>query len=303
MTRSVIQPLESYRLKQYAIPVLCYICGAENTFDSECCAHCLAPMALAHQAADQGAKPRMLAVVGASAVGKTVYLGVLMDMLSRWPGNLQVLARGAFSITLQQTTLAALSRCRFPEKTPNDPDQWNWVHCQIRDDKHQKPFELILPDMAGEAVLEEVEHPHTYRVVRAFLQKCDGVLILADALKLVEGGRDQEHFTMKLISYFSELEKESKRGWRTQPVAVVFTKSDLCQQCADDPYKFARQHAPGLWQQCLQRFDKHRFFASGVAGTCVSCIERGQGRINMPLRIEPHGIIEPFQWLLENTIE
>ncbi len=303
MTKSVIQPLESYRLAQYAVPVPCYICGSENTFDSEFCGHCLAPLALAHQAAGQSVMPRMIAVIGASAVGKTVYLGVLMDMLSRLPDRLQILARGAFSITLQQTTLAALSRCRFPEKTPNDPDQWNWVHCQIRDGNRREPFELILPDMAGEAVLQEVEHPHTYRVVRKFLQKCDGVLLLVDAWKIAEGGRDQEHFTMKLISYFSELEKDSKHGWKDQPVAVVFTKSDLCQECADDPDHFARQHAPGLWQQCNQRFDRHRFFAAGVAGTCVSYSQRGQSRVNIPLRIEPHGIIEPFEWLLNNTLE
>ena len=302
MTKSVIQPLESYRLAQYAVPVPCYICGSENTFDSEFCAHCLAPMALAHQAADQGIRPRMVAVIGASAVGKTVYLGVLMDMLSRLPDRLHILARGAFSITLQQTTLSALSRCRFPEKTPNDPDQWNWVHCQIRGCDKREAFELILPDMAGEAVLQEVEHPHTYRVVRKFLQKCDGVLLLVDALKIAEGGRDQEHFTMKLISYFSELKKESKHGWQEQPVAIVFTKSDLCHECADDPADFARQHAAGLWQQCNQRFNRHKFFASGVAGACVSCTERGQVRLNIPLRIEPHGIIEPFEWLLKNTL-
>ncbi|MBN2293749.1 MAG: GTPase domain-containing protein [Pirellulales bacterium] len=302
MTKSVIQPLESYRLAQYAVPVPCYICGSENTFDSEFCAHCLAPLALAHQANSQGAMPRMIAVIGASAVGKTVYLGVLMDMLSRLPDRMQILARGAFSITLQQTTLSALSRCRFPQKTPNDPDQWNWVHCQIRGGTKHGSFELILPDMAGEAVLQEVEHPHTYRVVREFLRKCDGVLLLVDALKIAEGGRDQEHFTMKLISYFSELEKDTKYGWEEQPVAVVFTKSDLCPECADDPNNFAQQQAAGLWQQCKQRFNRYRFFAAGVAGTCVSCEQRGEGRVNVPLRIEPHGIIEPFEWLLKNTL-
>ena len=54
----------------------------------------------------------MIAVFGASGVGKTVYLGMLMDMLSRQTERLQLLARGAFSITLQQTTVAALSRVR-----------------------------------------------------------------------------------------------------------------------------------------------------------------------------------------------
>ncbi len=38
---------------QYAVPIPCYICEAENTFDAEFCRHCLAPMALAHQASSQ----------------------------------------------------------------------------------------------------------------------------------------------------------------------------------------------------------------------------------------------------------
>ena len=80
----MIQPLESYRLAEYAIPIPCYICEGENTYDSEFCRHCFAPMALAHQANSQKIRPRMLAVVGASGAGKTVYLGMLMDMLTLW---------------------------------------------------------------------------------------------------------------------------------------------------------------------------------------------------------------------------
>ena len=63
MSKSVIQPLESYRLAEYAVPMPCYICGTDNTFDSEFCTHCQAPMALAHQANSQKVKPSMVAVV------------------------------------------------------------------------------------------------------------------------------------------------------------------------------------------------------------------------------------------------
>ena len=73
----------------------------------------------------------MIAAIGPSGAGKTVYLGMLTDMLSRQDDDLQLLARGAFSIKLQQHTMAALARCEFPHKTPNEPDRWNWVHCQV----------------------------------------------------------------------------------------------------------------------------------------------------------------------------
>ena len=152
MTKATIQPLESYRLVQYVVPIPCYICEAENTYDAEYCHLCLAPMALSHQANSQNVHPQMVAVMGASGVGKTVYLGMLMDMLSRQADKMQVLTRGAFSITLQQTTISALSRCSFPRKTPNEPDHWNWVHCQVRRPDQRQDMELLMPDMAGEAI-------------------------------------------------------------------------------------------------------------------------------------------------------
>jgi len=298
MTKSVIVPLESYRLMEYAVPIPCYVCEGENNFDAEFCRYCAAPMALAHQAKTQKVEPAMVATVGASGVGKTVYLGMLMDMLSRQPDKLQLLARGAFSITLQQTTLAALARCEFPGKTPNEPDRWNWVHCQIRRPRHRRRVELIVPDMAGEAVAQEIEHPHTFRVIRSFLSKCSGALILIDGPRLRGGGREQDYFTMKLISYLGEL-SDRDDGWARKPVALVFTKSDQCETCEADPETYAETRATGLWQQCRERFGCHKFFAARVAGACALRDVPGEGRAHVPLRIEPHGIVEPFLWVID----
>lgn len=299
MTKSVIQPLESFRLAQYAVPIPCYICNADNTFDAEFCTHCLAPMALAHQANCQKIRPQMIAVVGAADAGKTVYLGMLMDMLSRQPDQMQLLARGAFSITLQQTTLSALAHCEFPPKTPNEPDRWNWVHCQIRRAHKRQPMELIMPDMAGEALLEEVDHPHTFRVIRSFLRKSTGALVLIDTVRLKEGTPEHDHFTMKLLSCLSELDNDAKRGWAKRPLALILSKADRCEECLEDPANYAKAHAAGLWQYCRERFTCHRFFAAGVAGACTWRDSLSEGRVQVPLRIEPHGIIEPFEWLLE----
>src|SRR5687768_12379804 len=173
--------MDSYRLAKYAVQVPCYICEQGNTFDAELCRHCFAPMALAHQANTQKLFPTMLATIGSSGVGKTVYLGILMDMLSRQKDRLHMLARGAFSINLQQFTTTALARGEFPDKTPNEPDRWNWVHCQVQSARRKRPIELIMPDMAGEAILEEVNHPHSYQVIRSLLVKSGGLLVLVDA--------------------------------------------------------------------------------------------------------------------------
>lgn len=299
MTKNAILPMESCRLTQYAMPVPCYICETGNTYDAEFCSHCYAPMALAHQANSQSIRPRLIAAIGASDAGKTVYLGMLMDMLSRQPDRLQLLARGAFSITLQQITVFSLTHCEFPQKTANEPDRWNWVHCQVRRCDRKEASELIMPDMAGEAVLQEVDHPYSYRLIRAFLQRCMGALIFADAVKLQDGRLEQDHFTMKLLSYLGELNGDWKNGVARLPVALVLTKADQCEECLEDPEGFARSHASGLWHQCQERFRCHRFFATGVAGACGYRDLGKFGRAMVPLRIEPRGIVEPFLWLLE----
>jgi hypothetical protein len=287
--------------------VPCYICGEDNAHDAELCRHCSAPMALAHQAKTQGILPRMLATLGNSGAGKTVYLGMLLDMLSRQPDRLQVLARGAFSIKLQQLTVAALSRCQFPQKTPSEADRWNWVHCQIRSASQRRPAELIVPDVAGEAIVEEVDHPFSHRAIRALLVKCSGAMLLVDAHRLQEGSLEQDFFTMKLLCYLSELaeaESKTRRGkgpppWPERPLAVIFTKADECERCFDDPAEYARQHVPGLWQFCRERFRNVHYFASGVAGACAVRNIPYEGRLRVPLRIEPRGITEPFEWLVK----
>ncbi|MGA2259034.1 MAG: hypothetical protein ABSG53_30555, partial [Thermoguttaceae bacterium] len=134
MTRGALQPMKSSEIAGSALPVLCYVCEAANTRDAEYCFRCSAPMALAHQALGQTVRPKMVAVLGPSGSGKTVYLGMLLDMLSRQPQRLQILARGAFSIGLQQTTVSALARCEFPAKTGTEPECWNWMHCEIHRD-------------------------------------------------------------------------------------------------------------------------------------------------------------------------
>jgi hypothetical protein len=303
MTKAVVQPLESYRLVQYIVPIPCYICQADNTFDAEYCHVCLAPMALAHQANSQNIKPRMVAVIGASGVGKTVYLGMLMDMLSQPTEDIQALARGAFSISMQQNTISALACCSFPRKTPNEPDRWNWVHCQVRRPGQRQDMEILMPDMAGEAIFEEVEHPHSYRIIGQFLRKSAGAMVLIDSCQLKEGGRDQDFFCMKLLSYLSELDTENRHGWQQQPVALILTKTDYCEECQEDPTEFARTHAAGLWQLCQERFSRHRFFAANVSGACLPCDTLTEGRLYFPLRIEPHGIVEPFKWLVERLEE
>ena len=203
-------------------------------------------------------------------------------------------------MSLQQLTISALANCEFPNKTPNEPDRWNWIHCQVLSSKKRHPTELIMPDLSGEAILEEIDHPHTYPVIRAFLSKCVGALILVDAVRLVAGEKDQDYFAMKMLSYLGEMDEDPKTGWPGRPISLIFTKADQCETCFDNPLEFARKNAPGLWQHCERRFPRSRFFAAGVAGSCAFQMELGGAR-QVPLRVEPRGVIEPFEWLVDEV--
>ena len=92
MTSKGVLPMDSYRLAQYSVQVPCFICEGGNSFDAEVCRHCQAPMALAHQANVRKLQPQLVATIGSADAGKTVYLGMLTDMLSRASDDLQLLA-------------------------------------------------------------------------------------------------------------------------------------------------------------------------------------------------------------------
>ena len=277
---NVIIPLDSYRLAQYTAQVPCYICSGPNTFDAELCRHCYAPMALTHQANTQHVLPQMIATIGADRRrqnGLSRHAHRHAFAARRTPANSR---RGAFSISLQQNTVKALSRCEFPQKTPNEPDRWHWVHCQVRMKQRKRPLELIMPDMAGETILHETDHPNSYPVIRSLLLQCAGVIVLVDAARIAEGQSDQDFFTMKLLSYLMELDSDRKRGWPNRPVAVIFSKSDQCEECFNDPAGFARKQAPGVWQQCQERFQTTQVFRVGRGGGLhvATGVRRGRRR-------------------------
>jgi hypothetical protein len=242
-------------------------------------------------------RPKIVGVLGPSGVGKTVYLGMLLDMLARGAEDLHGLARGPFSLELHRNTVLALERQRFPEKTPSEPDRWKWVHCEISTPKKGHVFDIVTPDVAGESVLHELSAPKSNPTIRAVISKCSGMVVLADILQVVADGQGQELFAMQLISYLASL-RPGKRQRVKIPVAIIFTKADLCEDSVRDPESFAKSNAPGLWKLCQSRLDKYRFFFSGVAGSSAQLVDRDGIESLVPLRVEPRGIIEPFSWLL-----
>jgi hypothetical protein len=281
---------------QPASKTACPMCGGGVVGDSGC-GRCFAPAEVIESITARDKPPRFLGVLGPSGVGKTVYLGMLLDLLSRGAGGLQGLARGPFSLQLHRTLVLALERQRFPDKTPTEPDRWQWVHCEVSSGRRGPAFDVVTPDVAGEAVMAEIERPGANPTVKALIARCAGLVILVDILHVVAEGQEQELFAMQLISYLNSL--RSGRGRTIDiPVALVFTKADLCEEPIQDAAAFARANASGLWRLCEARLRQFRFFCSGVAGACGRLIDQDGNEALVPLRVEPRGIIEPFSWLL-----
>jgi hypothetical protein len=276
----------------------CPLCGSHVGGDA--CTRCYAPRDVIQSILARDQAPRYVGVLGPSGVGKTVYLGMLLDLLAHGAAGLHGVARGTFSLTLHRNVMLALESQRFPEKTPSEPDRWHWVHCEVAGGRRKEPcVDLVTPDVAGEAVMAELERPGSNLTIRALLLRCAGMIVLIDTAEVVVGGQGQEMFAMQLVTYLDSLHVNRNRKVEV-PVSLVFTKADLCEEPIDDPDAFARAHAPALWRLCQARLKHFRFFRSGIAGSCGRLVEPDGRECLVPLRVEPSGIIEPFAWLLSH---
>ena len=285
----------SYSRASQELP--CPLCGGHAPTGHPC-ATCSLPYRVIESILNRSSPPRFLGVVGPTGVGKTVYLGMLVDLLARGACGLHGLAQSPFTLSLHRNLVLALERQRFPEKTPIESDQWDWVHCAIYAGKNKTPYDIVTPDVAGEAVAGELENPGSYKTIRALIGGCAGLVVLVDVLEVIEDGQGQELFAMQLISYLDALRPGKRNRKIDVPVAIVFTKTDLCDEWSRDPATFARANAPALYTQCQTRLQRYSFYFSGVAGSTGRLIDRNGQVMLVPLRIEPRGIVEPFAWLI-----
>jgi Double-GTPase 2 len=275
----------------------CQLCGGLCR-DGDGCTECRLPSKVNESILSRPAAPRFLGVLGPSGVGKTVYIGMLLDLLARGACGLHGLAQSPFTLSLQRNVILALERQRFPEKTPVESDRWDWVHCAVHAGKSKAPYDIVTPDVAGEAVMGELENPNSYRTIRALIGRCAGLVILIDVVQAIADGQGQELFAMQLISYLDAL--KPKKGHRKidVPVAIVFTKTDLCDEWICGPDAFAKAHASALENQCRTRLERYSFYFAGVAGSTGRLVAGDRQEMLVPLRIEPRGIVEPFAWMI-----
>ncbi len=280
----------------------CVTCHTQLIASGRACPTCGTPMQVSKSFRNQGYRGKLITVLGASSAGKTVYLGMLMDMLSKSHNGLRGVPNGSFSMDIQDETIRAFENRRFPEKTPSEADHWNWVHCEAFDERNPKRrVEIITPDVAGEVLAFELENPNSSVTIRSLITNTNGMIILLDSQQVRDAARAVDVFGTKLIAYIADLHTRPVGERRKQvrlPIAFVLTKTDGCREAGADAVKFARSNLMGLTQYCEQKLASFRFFSASVVGSTMSVLDDYGAEYQAPLHIQPRGIIEPLDWIL-----
>jgi hypothetical protein len=282
----------------------CVCCGTEAFDAAGCCARCHVPLELSRCAAVRGVRPSFIPVFGASGAGKTVYIGLLLDMLSKGWGGVTGVPNNAFTVAVQQVAIAALASRRFPEKTVCEAEDWQWVHCELALDKSRRKYlDLVTPDLAGEAIEAEIEHPGSFPAIKSCVSRAAAIVLLVDAANLQEHARDEDFFATKLAAYIYQQSVQQSRSPTTAPLrvplAVTLTKSDQCHEAEGDAESYARHHLPSLTGYCDRYFTKCRYFAASAVGSVAVVRDARQGRRAIPLHVQPRGIVDPVAWIVK----
>jgi len=291
----------TYHATELQAGTKCLICESTNRTDSLLCGQCSAPLAIVHDVAAQEREPMIVSIIGESNVGKTVYLGFLLDMLSRRASDFEAIPKGAYSIDLQQNVIGHMAQRAFPPKTPMEANEWHWAYYQIHQHKPTPRWvDLLMPDMAGESLAAEVATPNTFKVIRSLLSRSAGTLLLVDAAMAANGVAQGDFFAVKMLSYIDAMQG-IKRDERVQtPTAVVLCKADYCPECFDDPQRFVRANLNRLWNLCESRFANVEFFACSVVGSLGYATAPQEDYVTpIPLHTALQGVLEPFEWVID----
>ena len=277
----------------------CLICETKNAHEAVVCTSCGAPMTLIQEAVIQDRDPCIVTVLGDSNVGKTVFLGMLLDMLSKRAEDYEAVPKGAYSVNLQHNVITHLSARQFPPKTAMEVDDWHWAYYQVSHRKYgSRIYDLVMPDMAGEAIAAEVANPKTFQVIRSLLEKSAGAILLVDGAMAAAGSPQPDFFALKLMSYLDGVVIRRKSERIKTPVAIVLSKGDHCPECFDDPRTFAQTNLNRLWNICETRFANFEVFAASVVGSLGYGTDGQETVIPYPLHVAPRGILEPYEWVL-----
>lgn len=298
--------------------VICEICESSTFHMSEYCNLCHTPLAISTAVQSSERKTRFIPILGTSGVGKTTYTAMLLELL-RHDRNIQANLDRASTRALQRSTLSALFGRRFPAPTSIEPEHWHWVQADLTlpmvEPAARKGFSMfgrsdgspdnvvswLTPDLPGLVVEQAISHQDYCPVVIKVVSKATGVLLLIDAMRA--GVEPIDDYQDELATQLATFVRNHARcaGLNSVlvdiPVAVVFTKTDRCNEAIADPESFAKRKLPRFFETIHSNIRHYQFFAANVAGG----VTRVSDDHYIPFQIQPRGVVEPFAWVLNNA--
>lgn len=298
MSEGIIMESQRYMDAQR---VVCFACDASSLASTERCCKCQMPLAVSRSVGSRGVAPDFIPFLGGSGVGKTVYIATLLHMLSRGYRNISGAVNDEQSSSHQQQIMNAIKRRRFPGQTGVEPESWNWVQCglEFKNQKDTRSFDWVAPDVSGESWMMELAHPGAFPALTVCVAKATGLILMVDALKAAAPSTSEDLFSTQLAAYVGSY---ARRGGEERlvvdiPIAITFTKTDLCKEAALDPEGFARRNLPGFFAYVQHNMPKHGFFATSAVGGVTRVADRHGGYF-LPMHVQPKGVVEPLAWLL-----
>lgn len=242
-------------------------------------------------------EPRALFItlLGVGRTGKTVYLGVLFDILRRWQGrDLTFRPYGDETITMMTDIMNTLALRRWPSPTPQDKVFPFRAQVRYSSGGRTRHYKIFMPDYAGdetEQFQKGAEEPllHKSPFFRQVVES-DAVILVADGAILSGGNKSRikvhENNLMAAVSRLVDV-KGGRRGKIAAPVAIMITKADL--------------YAPGH----PLVLDRLKDLVALCEETCknfavfeVSSVGAVDGNGDPLAQLLPERVVDPVLWLL-----
>jgi hypothetical protein len=171
----------------------------------------------------------------------------------------------------------------------------------FRKAQRERCVDLIMPDMAGESLAAEIAAPKTFRVIHNLLTQSRGSILLIDAAQAANGSTLPDFFALKMLSYIDTMFATERDARISTPTAIVLCKADYCPEVFNNPPAFVEANLNRLWNMCQSRFEKVDFFASTVVGSLgyATSGDADDCVIPVPLHTALQGILEPFEWIID----
>lgn len=176
--------------------------------------------------------PKIIGLIGSSGAGKTTYLAMLYSLLFNGKRIDNWEFAGSYTLNgweLQAKTLQVQENgtVRNPDATPSDKDFYSLYHLALRSDGFL--HDILFADSSGEVFSKWADNVHDPAAENArwIYEKAQAFLLFVDCEAIInQRGRARRDIV--------QLAEQVKRGLRSRPVVIVWSKADMAERMRRD---------------------------------------------------------------------